>query len=390
MKKRMVLAALSVGSFAASADAAPFTAGNIAVYRVGTGAAALTTNATEVFVDEYTTAAAQTAPVQSIALPTAVAGSNLMLTAQGTATFEGFINTSADGRYLILTGYNTAVGTTTPATSSAATVNRVIGRIDFNGAVNTSTAVSDTGTGSIRSAISTDGTNLWSVGADGGVRFTTLGTVGTSTLVSNTDGNAAGNLNNLRHADIFDGQLLISTGSAGPAAINRVGTGTPTTSGQTMAGLIGAGGGSTALPAQFFMADLNATADAGFGGGLDTLYVASDGANALRKYSWDAGTSTWVLNGTVGANADDYRGLTGVVSGTTVSLYAIRDANTLVSLTDATGFNGAFAGTPTVLATAPANTAFRGVDIAPVPEPGSLALLTLSSALLIRRRRRTA
>ena len=38
----------------------------------------------------------------------------------------------------------------------------------------------------------------------------------------------------------------------------------------------------------------------------------------------------------------------------------------LVSLVDASGYNGAFAGTPTVLATAAANTAFRGVALAPV------------------------
>ena len=30
---------------------------------------------------------------------------------------------------------------------------------------------------------------------------------------------------------------------------------------------------------------------------------------------------TWTLNGTIGVDADDYRGITGSVSGTTVTLY---------------------------------------------------------------------
>src|SRR5436190_14750865 len=57
-----------------------FTAGNLVVYRVGDGSASLNANAAAVFLDEYT---ASGALVQSIAMPTAVSGSNKRLTASG-------------------------------------------------------------------------------------------------------------------------------------------------------------------------------------------------------------------------------------------------------------------------------------------------------------------
>lgn len=85
---------------------AAFTPGDLVIYRVGTGATSLSSAATAVFLDEYT---ATRVLVQSIALPTADSGSNQTLTASGTATSEGLLTLSADGRYLELTGYNAAV-----------------------------------------------------------------------------------------------------------------------------------------------------------------------------------------------------------------------------------------------------------------------------------------
>jgi len=67
-----------------------------------------------------------------------------------------------------------------------------------------------------------------------------------------------------------------------------------------------------------------------------------------------------------------------VADGSTVTIYATchqvidclapgdENGGELVSLVDDTGYNGAFAGTPTVLATAGDNIAFRGVAPAPV------------------------
>src|SRR6266550_7541707 len=73
-----------------------FTAGNLVVYRAGDGSAALGSTATVVFLDEYTPSGTI---VQSIQLPTTSVGSNRRLTGSGSATSEGFLTLSADGRY---------------------------------------------------------------------------------------------------------------------------------------------------------------------------------------------------------------------------------------------------------------------------------------------------
>src|SRR5688500_4424962 len=142
---------------------AAFTPGNIVVYRVGTGAAALTNASTAVFLDEYTPAGVL---VQSIALPTADSGAHHTLTASGTSTAEGLMTLSLDGQYLMLTDYDTAPGVTASVNgSSSATVNRVVGRVAADGTIDTTTALSDFSTGaSPRGVVSTNGNDLWITG----------------------------------------------------------------------------------------------------------------------------------------------------------------------------------------------------------------------------------
>src|SRR5215216_3929691 len=153
--------------FARRVQAAGFTAGNIVVYRVGDGTAALGATATAVFLDEYTPAGVL---VQSIALPTAVNGLNRRLTSSGSATNEGMLTRSGDGQYIVLTGYDASVGTAGVASTTSSAVNRVIGRADTNGNIDTTTAFAGTAgnsfsTGGIRSVTSDGGTNFWAVGS---------------------------------------------------------------------------------------------------------------------------------------------------------------------------------------------------------------------------------
>jgi hypothetical protein len=358
-----ILTAILLFCLAGISSAAAFTGGNLVVCRVGDGSAALGSSATPVFLDEYTTAGAF---VQSVPMPIADSGANQTLTASGSATAECFITRSADRKYLIITGYDAPVGTATVASSSSATFPRVMGRIDNAGTLDTSTTTTGFVAGGIRSATSDDGSRFWAVGSVTGVVFQTLGASGLGTTVSST-------ATNLRTTNIFNGQLYIASG-AGTIRMGTVGSGLPTAAATV----------SVTLPANiptaapfsfngFFFADLSPGV-----AGVDTLYVADDqsaAAGAVRKYTWDG--STWTATGA--SPVAIYRGLTANVgAGSSVTLFATRGAagNELVAMTDASGYGGTFAPTPVVIATAATNTAFRGVQYAPLSSTAATAVIS--------------
>jgi len=337
-----------------------FTAGNIVVYRVGDGSAALTTATAPVYLDEYT---ANGSLVQSIALPTAVSGSNNILTARGLGggRFEGMMNLSVDGKYLVVPGMNAAPGGTA---STAA----VIGLVDFNGKINTTTAVTDFVENSNipYSAISDDGNRLWFCGF-GAIRYTTVGSNSSVLLNANTG--------NSYDFSIANNQLY-SSSTISPSSIYKVGGGLPVTAGQSLSGLPGLP--LSLNPMQFEFADLDANV-----AGPDVLYIADQGTpGGILKFSLVSGT--WVSNGNVGVSADSYTNLTLKVSNNTVTIFATRKGGNsngvrggeLMKLTDNAGYNGALTGTPTVIATvATVNAiAFRGVSKAP---SGCIAVLEL-------------
>ena len=352
----LVISLLAIGigtrAFFKSAHAtttAAFTPGNIVVYRVGDGSGALGTGAAPVFLDEFTPAGV---PVQTIPMPTAVSGANKRLTAAGNSTSEGFLTRSVDGNYLILAGYDAAVATAAVAGTTSAATNRVIGRVDVAGNVDTSTALTDAiSAGNPRGATSTNGTDLWISGtsAGGGIRYATIGATTSTSL------NTVSPVTNLRATNIFGGQLYVSSAS-GTTRLVAVGTGTPTTAGQTLNSIPGLDNTTLTGPYAFFFADLNAGV-----AGNDTLYVADEGANLIKKFSLVSGT--WTANGSMASTL--VRGITGTVSGSNVTLAVQNNGATLSTLTDTSGYNATITGTLTPIATAAANTAFRGVVFAP-------------------------
>jgi hypothetical protein len=349
--------------------------GAIVVYRVGTGAAALSTAATEVFLDVFD---ATGDPLGTIPMPTVASGPDMPLTAAGSVTAEGVLNLSQDCSFLTLTGYTAAPGTPAVSTTTAAAVPRVIGVVDAAGTVDTSTALGDfASTGAPRSAASTNGLDLWAVGSAGGTRYAMLGAT-SSVQVSNFPGN-------LRSVGIAGDQLYVSTQAAAGIRIGSVGTGLPTTAGQTALPLPGFP--TTGLTSSFALVDLSPAEP-----GPDVLYVTDEGPAALTKYSLTAGT--WGPNGTVGVDNDDYRGVAAVIENGNVTIVATRGGRDLVRLVDSSGHGGTLAGTPEVLETAASNTAFRSAAFAPgtpCPEPASaVAWLAAGSALLVLRRRRRA
>src|SRR5205823_5106554 len=102
------------------------------------------------------------------------------LIAQGTSggVSEGLLQRSSDGQYLVLTGYARNLGGTgTVSGTTSATVPRTIGRVKYDGSVDTTTALTDmSSANSVRSATSSNGTDMWVAGASstsGGVHYTT-------------------------------------------------------------------------------------------------------------------------------------------------------------------------------------------------------------------------
>jgi len=259
--------------------AAPFTPQNIVVVRIGDGVASLTNASAPVFLDEYDLAGNL---IQSIALPTSVVGLNYRLVLSGTGTSEGFMNLSPNGDYLTLAGYDANTGVTAIAgtsTTGGTPVLRVLGIVDIAGNVNTSTGVEAFSGGNPRSVVTIDGTAFWATGSVNGTRYMVAGGAPNSSVQLSTTPT------NVRVVNIFNGQLYISSGSSPFTAISTVGTGIPTSTGQTATVLSG-------MPTAGSSPYGYSISPAG-----DVAYVADDRAIAsgggVQKWTFSGGT--WTL-----------------------------------------------------------------------------------------------
>lgn len=361
MKRKLLLSCLFAMIAHAGFSQTAFTVGSLSVLRVGDGSATLGTSATAVFIDEYSISGTL---IRSIALPTTVVGANRRLTLDGNtssvSSSEGLLSLSQDGKKLTLAGFDAASGTPSIATSLSTTYNRVVGVIDGTGNVNTSTAL-DIFNAQLISSVVADGDNLWISGGTANIYYTTVGATTATSIVGRTG----------RSMRIFNNQLYTSqiSGSNGP--IITVGTGLPTNTGQAIAGLPGL---PTTAPSgrEFFFADVDPAI-----AGYDVLYIANTAtSDGIAKYSLVGGN--WVSNGNI---SGQYTGLTGVVSGSEVTLYGVRfgtSANKLFKITDATGYNAAITATATDIATAAANTVFRGLSFSPKVTTTPIKLLAFN------------
>src|SRR5262249_18991455 len=124
----------------------------------------------------------------------------------GSATSEGGLMRSPNGRWLCFGGYNTNVGGTSVASTTSATVPRAVGRVDaaagFTLAASTTSQFSGN---NIRSA-ATDGTNsFWAAGANSGTYY--LGFANSAVAIQTSV------QPNTRINQIQNGNLYFSTGS---------------------------------------------------------------------------------------------------------------------------------------------------------------------------------
>ncbi len=388
--------------------------------------------------------------VSSLELPQSNSGANFAVSGEYGSSSEAILQLSGDSRYLTIMGYGINANTfnanpgaygPNPANTALAQsgslqgqgytpVTRVVALIDYNGTVNSTTALYGVfDQNNPRSAYTLTGSKIYVSGqgnypdATGGVFLANLGANAAS--VSITAGDAGSGYNqDTRVVTGYNGQLYVSTdskkGSTNRSYIGKLGTGFPTTTVGAPTQLTGTGtttgkytmttganGNGNGLnagkqinlsPEQYFFA--NATTlyvtDSGYGKQDSANSAIGDGG--LQKWSLISGS--WVLDYTLSAglnlvenpNANPNNtagttgllGLAGKVVGGEVELYATNytigdlDQTYLFGITD--NLSAMLASQVTgesfsILATAPADSNFKGVSFAPIPEPGTMALL---------------
>ncbi|HEY5945700.1 MAG TPA: hypothetical protein VIV40_09425, partial [Kofleriaceae bacterium] len=343
------------------------------VVRVGEGTAVLSSASTAVFLEERNSAGTV---VRTINLPIAADGSNAPFTLAGTSTTEGGLSRSANGAYITLAGYavvpgitgpnSGSINTTTNRSTDTSPTNRVVARVSAAGVVDSSTRLVDAFSGSsVRAACTADGTAFWLTGTSspsgtGGVQYATLGSTGAPTQVFST-------INNLRHAHVFASQLYVTSASGtGTHGLFAVGSGLPTTTGQTTTSIVPLS--DTSNPDSFAVLDVDANV-----AGLDTIYIALDSGGTAGKVN----IQKWTFNGSAWSQATTFAPtVTGTSVPNTLGLATWIDSSNAVHIIVTTseptsrilmivddGVTAAPAAT--VLASATTNTAFRGVARSP-------------------------
>ncbi len=334
-----------------------FTSGNLSVETIGDGSTPLSSAAMKINVREYSTTGTLTntfvLPSAASSLPTSAPW---YMTETGTATSAGQINRSADGRFLVLPGYNALLGTLTVASTAAPANKRVIGVFSPNGSV--STTAFDFFSASTFRSIASNGYSLWAAG-------TVTGGTGLYYL---KDANATpvslGSINT-RVVKIFNNKLYYSTATTGGTGIYQVSTnGLPlSVTAVSLLRLTDASYASTAGTSPYAF-EINATDD--------IMYVADDAAfvststerGGILKFTKVSGV--WTYQYTLQSPVLSARSLAvdwSTGGGSTPTLYVV----TTTSSNNAIGkiIDAGIGSTGTSLVTAGANYVFRGIQFSP-------------------------
>ena len=123
-------------------------------------------------------------------MPTNYFGANAPLISFGSGFAEGEMTLSQNGQFLVVPGFGAYYGQNTNfslvSQDASTQVPRVVGLIDGAGHINTTTVQTNAlvNLEEIRSAASTDGTNLWFSGDTSGIKFTTVGSSLAAQVVS--------------------------------------------------------------------------------------------------------------------------------------------------------------------------------------------------------------
>jgi hypothetical protein len=336
---------VSAMALAGAALAQAFTAGGLSVVRVGDGTAgSVSANGSAVSILQYLRSG--TGQTGSTSATFATAGTSA-LTMDGLVTDQGALTRSPNGLFLALAGY-AGVHTSALSASNSGDISRKAAVVLFNGTSDATTTANNIYTkGSIRSASTTTGSQLWLTGAANsnagdGVRYAAVGSVDTS------DNLHSGQPDDSGVGGIHNGNLMFTFNDNNVTGGFRGYVGLPTTTGTSPTDLASLGKESGA---QGFC----------FSDGGNVLYIANDGSGsgAVGINRYDLSGGTYVFTRTITS--------AGAVSGLTcdgVALYATTTGvtgNSLVGLID----DGTTTPAVTTLATAGSDEGLRGVSLSP-------------------------
>ena len=347
----VAMVALSVGV------KAQFTQGNLVVLQQGNGET-LSLNGNVVVLNEYTKTGASK---NTIVIPSTGSSSLIQL---GLSSSEGAISLSADGRYAIIAGYNTALNTYTDATtridgSTGSIAPRGIGQIDGSGAYSLKASSSTILSGyAFKSAASDGNGNYWG----GGNATTPAGLAYFGNNNSAIAGVSTTGATSDRVVTFINGNLYYGTGASGVYEVGPIGSTALTT----------AGSNATVT----LKNDLGNHFKDGYGFAInpsETVAYAADNTSGIAMFTSSGGVWTYqytFLNtgktssvsgapsvGSAGPHgiAVDFTTTPATIYYTTpTGLYSVQDPG-----------NGTDATTITTLATAPTGTVFRGLAWAP-------------------------
>lgn len=358
-----VAAACGLATSASAQADGQFNGGNLVVSVVTPGSPA--SAAAAVSLREFTTSG-----VAGDVVNFATTGPSAFTNSGSATAGEGTLTLATDGQSLSIGGYNTPVGT---ASVTGTQLPRLVNRVGLDLSVSTAaTFTTAFDTFPIRSTLIA-GNTVWAAGNGststtlGGLRNIALGDTGPGAL-------QASNLANVNVVNAFNNEIYASfRGTAGQGIFKIVGG-----VAQPFLSLANATG-ATRIPNDFVIASSNLVFVA------DEFTPATGGAGGLQV--WFNNGTTWALSGVVSVGAGSgLRGLardaaTGAFYGTTTDNRLVRID---VSVDPLTGVLAA-GSTVSTLATAPAGTLFRGVEV--IPSPGTIALLSLGGLVATRRKR---
>lgn len=354
---------------------AQFTRGNLVLLQAGDGVRPFGALGNPILLREFSPGVLSFG--FEVALPTN--GSNAFVI--GNSAFTGSISLSPDEHSLTVAGYNTPLpytNTSSLDSSAGVIVPRAVATVNHAGAFSLRAITTNAfGGGTIRGGASDGKGNFWAGGAASGIRY--LGTNSTSTLVGTAGAGAIRNISTVNRALYYSSSQFPVAGFSGVVMFTN---GFPTNASAGSERLIIntttnaiPGATTAASPKGFainrlltiaYVVDMRSTAQ---GGGIYRF----NGDGIFGSTNW---TYAYTIPSTVGAIQD----ITVDFSGTTPKIYGIVGTavgNALFSLLE-TGAGSTF----NVLTTAPANTVFRGIALAPV-EPVRMSIQLIAGQVRV-------